>query len=86
MGVREECVKPVTGGQGFDDDKILVFQFFYDLPRRPAFCGIRMQFIVDDENGKLLQVIHAAVLLDGTLWGLFRMFWFAAAGVLPAAR
>ncbi|MBA7486638.1 hypothetical protein ES707_22199 [subsurface metagenome] len=65
MGVREECVDPAAGGQRLDDGKIVIFQFFHDLPRCPAFCGIRVQFVVDDENGKLLQVVHAATLPEG---------------------
>ncbi len=69
MRVREEGVNPVTGGQGFDDGEILGFQLFYDLPGRPPLRGIRVQFVVDDENGKLLQVVHAVILLDDTLRG-----------------
>src|SRR5690606_15413211 len=67
MRVREEGMDPVAGGQGFDVREILGFQFFPELPRSPALRGIGMQFVVDDENGKLLQMVHAVIPRAGTL-------------------
>jgi hypothetical protein len=32
-------------------------------PATPAFCGVRVQLIVDDDYRKLLKVVHAAMLL-----------------------